>query len=314
MTNLLLKQTNKLKFGSLDGVYSNLEDKSIRPKLREKLENNKENAYLSYDLATIRCEAPIDFEPLDAVVRPYNKPELYDLFVKLEFVKLIDRYGLRDAGVAAAKTQTSTIKLAKLDNLPCSSDASVYIAGDGTVGVACEKGVCVLTPMEAQMGIVLPDGDLVCHDLKTTLHTIDNMGIAHGNFVFDTALAAYNLNPSQSDYPVSKLATNFLGISVDDGDAGACAEALWHLRGVLTEELTKAGMLDLYQTIELPLCPVLYSMEKAGVAIDRKQLEEFGQMLSERIADCESLIFAYSDGLPLLKNKEKSNAVRLGNV
>ena len=285
-----------LKFGSLDGVYANLEDKAIRPKLREKLENSKESAYLSYDLATIRCEAPIDFEPLDAVVRPYNKPELYDLFVKLEFVKLIDRYGLRDAGVSAAKTPTSIAKLAELDCLPCSGDASVYIAGDGTVGVACEKGVCVLTPMEAQMGIVLPDGDLVCHDLKTTLHTMDNMGIAHGNFVFDTALAAYNLNPSQSDYPVSKLATNFLGMSVDDGDAGACAEALWHLRGVLTEELTKAGMLELYQTIELPLCPVLYSMEKAGVAIDRKQLEEFGQMLAERISDCEALIFGYSDG------------------
>ena len=285
-----------LKFGSLDGVYANLEDKAIRPKLREKLENSKESAYLSYDLATIRCEAPIDFEPLDAVVRPYNKPVLYDLFVKLEFVKLIDRYGLRDAGVSAAKTQTSIAKLAELDCLPCSGDASVYIAGDGTVGVACEKGVCVLTPMEAQMGIVLPDGDLVCHDLKTTLHTMDNMGIAHGNFVFDTALAAYNLNPSQSDYPVSKLATNFLGMSVDDGDAGACAEALWHLRGVLTEELTKAGMLELYQSIELPLCPVLYSMEKAGVAIDRKQLEEFGQMLSERISDCETLIFGYSDG------------------
>ena len=285
-----------LKFGSLDGVYANLEDKSIRPKLREKLENSKESAYLSYDLATICCEAPIDFEPLDAVVRPYNKPELYDLFVKLEFVKLIDRYGLRDAGVSASKTQTSIAKLGELDCLPCNGDASVYIAGDGTVGVACDKGVCVLTPMEAQMGIVLPDGDLICHDLKTTLHTMDNMGIAHGNFVFDTALAAYNLNPSQSDYPVSKLATNFLGISVDDGDAGACAEALWHLRCVLTEELTKAGMLELYQTIELPLCPVLYSMEKAGVAIDRKQLEEFGQMLSERIADCEAVIFGYSDG------------------
>ena len=58
-----------LKFGSLDGVYENLEDPSIRPKLREKLETGKENAYLSYDLATIRCTAPIDFEPMDAVVR-----------------------------------------------------------------------------------------------------------------------------------------------------------------------------------------------------------------------------------------------------
>ena len=59
-----------LKFGSLDGVYENIEDKSIRPKLREKLQNDKDNAYLSYDLATIRPEAPIDFEPKDAIIQP----------------------------------------------------------------------------------------------------------------------------------------------------------------------------------------------------------------------------------------------------
>ena len=69
-----------LKFGTLDGVYENLADASIRPKLREKLEAGRENAYLSYDLATIVCEAPIDFEPRDALVQPYNKPALYQLF------------------------------------------------------------------------------------------------------------------------------------------------------------------------------------------------------------------------------------------
>ena len=285
-----------MKFGSLDGVYDNLEDTSIRPKLREKLEKGKENAYLSFDLATIRCEAPIDFEPMDAVIRPYNKPDLYNLFVKLEFVKLIDRYGLRGAGLTAAKTPTEVTTLPVLDCLPCCGDASIYIAQDGTVGVACKDGVCVFTPMEAQMGLQLPEGDLICHDMKTTMHTMDTMGIPHGKFVFDTALAAYNLNPSQSDYPVSKLATNFLGISVDDGDAGKCAEAVWHLRNKLTEELEKAEMLNLYHEIELPLCTVLYSMEKAGVAIDRKQLEEFGAMLGQRISDCEALIFGYSDG------------------
>ena len=284
------------KFGSLDGVYENLNDTSIRPKLREKLENSRDNAYLSYDLATIRCEAPIDFEPMDAVVRPYNKPELYDLFVKLEFVKLIDRYGLRDAGIVTSNAQKEVAQLPCLDCLPCSGDASIYIAQDGTVGVACKDGVCVFTPMEAQMGISLPNGELICHDMKTTMHTMDAMGIAHGKFVFDTALAAYDLNPSQSDYPVSKLATNFLGISVDDGDAAKCAEAIWHLRDRLTEELRKSDMLKLYEEIELPLCPVLYSMEKAGVAIDRKQLEEFGIMLSKRISDCEAMIYSYSDG------------------
>ena len=285
-----------LKFGSLDGVYANLDDTSIRPKMREKLEIGKENAYLSYDLATIRCEAPIDFEPMDAVIRPYNKPELYNLFVKLEFVKLIDRYGLRDAGIVTKKTEAKREALPCMDCIPCTGDASIYITQDGTVGIACKDGVCVLTPLEAQMGLSLPDGEIICHDLKTTMHTMDSMGISHGKFVFDTALAAYNLNPSQSDYPVSKLATNFLGVTVEDGDAGACAEALWHLRGVLTEELRKAQMWDLYCEIELPLCTVLYSMEKAGVAIDRKQLEEFGIMLSQRIADCEALIFGYSNG------------------
>ena len=285
-----------LKFGSLDGVYENLSDTSIRPKLREKLEKDKDSAYLSFDLATIRCEAPIDFEPMDAVIRPYNKPELYDLFVKLEFVKLIDRYGLRSAGILEVKPQTNMEILPCLECLPCVGDASIYIAQDGTVGIACKDGVCVLTPMEAQMGIQLPHGNLICHDMKTTMHTMDSLGVAHGNFSFDTALAAYNLNPSQSDYPVSKLATNFLGISVEDGDAKACAEAIWHLKDVLTEELQKADMLKLYQEIELPLCPVLYSMEKAGVAIDRKQLEDFGAMLSMRIADCESIIYSFSDG------------------
>ena len=285
-----------LKFGSLDGIYENLSDTSIRPKLREKLESNKDNAYLSYDLATIRCQAPIDFEPMDAVIRPYNKPELYDLFVKLEFVKLIDRYGLRGAGAVTVMAQNNFEKLPDIDCLPCSGDASIYIAQDGSVGIACKDGVCVFTPMEAQIGVRLPDGNLICHDMKSTMHTMDSLGIAHGNFIFDTALAAYDLNPSQADYSVSKLATNFLGISVDDGDVAACAEAIWNLKPILTEELKKNDLLTLYEEIELPLCPVLYSMEKEGIAIDRKQLEDFGAMLSQRIAECEAVIFGYADG------------------
>ena len=285
-----------LKFGNLDGVYANLQDASIKPKLREKLEKDRENAYLSYDLATIRCEAPIDFEPMDAVIRPYNKPALYALFQRLEFVRLIDKYGLRGAAVAAPKKEEAKLtKLPKADCLPEKAEnCAVYLAEDGSLGVAWADGVCVLTPMEAQMGVSFGDG-LIFHDAKTTMHRLDGMGIAYGNCAFDTALAAYDLNPSQSDYPVSKLATNFLSVSADDGDAAACAEALWHLRPVLTEELGKNGMETLYFDMELPLCTVLYRMENRGIAIDRDQLQQFGTMLSDRIADCENLIYSYSE-------------------
>ena len=286
------------KFGSLDGVYENLEDPSIRPKLREKLENDRENAYLSYDLATICPEAPIDFAPEDAIVRPYNKPELYRLFQKLEFVRLIDKYGLRGAEQADVQPVLKREPLSRLDTIPeGNTPCAVYLAADGSLGFACEQGVCVLSPMEIRMDtICLKNRELILHDCKTNLHRLDQAGISFDHCAFDTALAAYDLNPSQADYPVSKLATNFLGMTVADGDAAACAEAVWNLRPVLEEELKKNGMEKLYREVELPLCTVLYRMENRGICIDTHQLKAFGEMLRQRIADCESLIFSYAQG------------------
>ena len=288
-----------LKFGSLDGVYEHLDDASIRPKLREKLEAGKENAYLSYELATIVPEAPIDFAPKDAVVMPYNRPALYDLFQRLEFVRLIDKYGLRGAEAEKPKAEKKTAALPRCDEMPAGGlPCAVYIAPDGSLGIAWEKGVTTMTPMEVRMtcDCLLGRMNCICHDMKSTMHRLDELGLCYGEFAFDTALAAYDLNPSQSDYPVSKLATNFLSTTVDDGDAAACAEALWNLKPILEEELEKNGMTRLYKEIELPLCPVLYRMECLGIDIDRNQLIQFGEMLSGRISDCEGLIYSYSEG------------------
>ena len=284
-------------FGSLDGVYDHLEDPVIKPKQRENLIQYKDNAYLSYELATIRCEAPIDFEPRDAIIQPYNRPELYKLFQRLEFVRLIDKYGLRGAEVEMPKAEKKGVALDRVDTMPpAGTRLALYMAGDGSVGIAWEQGVTVITPMEAfSLGSVLSGAkDLILHDSKTAAHALADLGLPAAEVAFDTALAAYDLNPSQSDYAVSKLATNFLGISVEDGDAAGCAEAIWNLYPVLLEELRKQKMEQLYFEIELPLCDVLYRMETAGIAIDRNQLEQFGEMLSQRIADCETLIFSYS--------------------
>ncbi len=295
-----------LRYHSLEGVYQNLEDAAIRPKLREKLESDRDNAMLSYDLATIRTEAPIDFSPMDAVIQPPNRQELYNLFVKLEFVKLIEKYGLFGTEVVSLKQETAQRKLSRIAGLPENAQmAAVYVASDGSIGVAAENGVSAVTPMEAAMLLDwFADKKLIFHDCKQTRHHLDELGIQSGQCVFDTALAAYDLNPSQSEYPVSKLSTNFLGTSVDDGDALSCAEALWNLYPVLKAELQKQGMDKLYFDMELPLCDVLFRMEKQGVAIDRKQLEQFGSMLSERIVDCEAVIHSYSDG-PININSPK---------
>lgn len=285
------------KFGSLDGVYANLDDSFIRPKLREKLEAGKENAYLSYELATIIPEAPIDFAPEDALKKPFNQKELYQLFQKLEFVRLIDKYGLRSAGFEASASVRKAERLPKADSVPENlSECALYAAADGSIGIAWAQGVCSLSPMEVQMQhFSLPEKvKLILHDSKTARHRLAELGVSCMDAWFDTALAAYDLNPSQSDYPVSKLATTFLGTNVEDEDSSACAEALWQLKPVLEEELKKNGMTELYSKMELPLCDVLYRMEQRGIAIDRNQLEQFGQTLSQRIADCEGLIYSFS--------------------
>ena len=301
-----------MEFGSLDGVYENLDSKVIKPKQRENLVTYKDNAYLSYELATIRPEAPIEFDPLDAVVRPYNSQELYNLFVRLEFVKLIDKYHLRGANVEAAPVKTCAEPLKRCDCLPApGTDGALYLAPDGSIGVAWAEGVCAVTPMEAMcLGTLLEQGAWVLHDCKTLWHELDDLGLSAPKVVFDTALAAYDLNPSASDYPVSKLATNFLGLNVDDGDPIGCAEAVWKLREVMTAELKEYGMEKLYFDIELPLCDVLYRMEREGIAVDRATLDAFGKMLAQRIDDCEKLIYSYSDG-PFNINSPKQLGVLL---
>lgn len=286
-----------LKFGSLDGVYENIDDPSIRPKLKEKLLAGKDNAYLSFDLATIRPDAPIDFEPKDAIVQPYNRVALYELFTKLEFVKLIDRYGLRSAQVESSKVSAQFTSLPRVQSLPDGdTPVAAWMGEDGSLAFAWAEGVSVLTPLEVQMSCPDVLHNVICHDYKSFCHCAKDMGIPVGDCLFDTALAAYDLNPSQSDYAIAKLAINYLGVTIDPADPAACAEAIWNLRPVLSAELQKNGMEQLYREIELPLCKVLYEMECQGVAINRVQLEQFGQMLSQRIEDCESLIFQYSDG------------------
>ncbi len=286
-----------LKFGTMKGIYAHLEDPSIRPKMREKLEAGRESAELSYDLATIRCEAPIEFSPEACMRQEPNKKALHDLFLKLEFHKLMDRYHLRSVETEP-EPEKQEKRLPHCDALPeVGTLCALSLEEDGTVCVAWEGGVCSQLPLERSEKLteLLHAGTpKICHDLKSTLHRLDELGLAGENFVFDTALAAYDLNPSVNDYSILKVATAYLAASPETGEERA--EAIFRLYPVLKEKLEAEGMTALYQTVEFPLCSVLYGMEKEGVAIDRDTLTQFGQMLAQRIQGLEAEIYGYAEG------------------
>ncbi len=115
-------------------------------------------------------------------------------------------------------------------------------------------------------------------------------GIPHGNWIFDTALAAYLLDPARGERSAAEIAECFLQESIAPGAAAEAAANLT-LYEKLQEELSSAGMTRLFRTIELPLCEVLADMEFNGITVNRAGLAEFGEKLSADIEKLQNRIF-----------------------
>ena len=321
---------------SIDGLYANLDKMDVKPAARKKLVEGEEAARMSYDLATIRTNAPIDFKPEDNLCRKPDEPKLYQLFLDLEFAKLIDKYHLtapQGEGAAAEQPECSaSCKSEVVDDPARARELLALWAGLDRVAVLALPsldGVCVTWEQgeEGHAALLLSDR-LECynnilnglfapgirkmtHGAKELCRTLLSEGIAPGGFVFDTEVAAYLLAPADGSYDLEKLGMTYFNHQfpkaadyLADGafgplaDLGVSAGAfLSHcalvaaLEPVLTGRLKELGMWELYQTVELPLCPVLAEMEQEGFLIDCKALAEFGDMLSGRIQTAQKNIF-----------------------
>ena len=133
----------------------------------------------------------------------------------------------------------------------------------------------------------------LCHDSKTIQTALLSRGIKAQNIAYDTALGAYLLEPARSKYPPVALCQQYCNQTVSEDLSGQVA-AILALSRRLPELVQESGMAKVYQNIDFPLCPVLADMEHVGIAVDKNTLALFGNMLSERIADCESLIYGYA--------------------
>lgn len=286
-----------IKYGTLDGVYENLDSGEIKGKLLEKLQNGHEMALLSYELATIVCEAPIEFAPEDALVKEPKQQELYELFIKLEFAKLIDRYHLRSQPSPEVKPAEA---LVKTDALPETEPfAILFDEAFETAAVSYSKGVysCPVAENKEKLQTLLAGKqETYCFDLKTLYHTLADHGMEIENVTFDAQLAAYVLDPTANDYALEKLSLAYLGEELTDTSLENKAAVIYRLQKLLPEKMEQEGLTKLYQEIELPLCKTLFRMEQAGIAVDKAALEAFGKMLRERIDADEKLIYDYAGG------------------
>lgn len=311
------------RFGTLDGVYENLTPQNMKGKLFEKLQNGKENAYLSYELATIRLDAPIEFSPEMNQIQPPKRRDLLEIFQKLEFQKLIDRYHLRGADMeneeapseeacfngechmeqaeSEERAQAILAQLAEPVCIAAAADLSAVAVGWQSEMALFSVAVLGEAAFEAALRTLFSGKlQLIAHNCKPLMRTLLERGLPCEGFCFDTAVAAYLLDATRGDYALSHLTSDYLHFTpptleqtTAEGVLASEAASVAALHEIFLKKLQEQGTDKLYFEIELPLCRVLAEMEHDGVRVDREALHSFGEMLSKRIADCEALIYSY---------------------
>ena len=291
-----------VRFGTVADIYRDLDTLDIKPGVRKKLTEGRESAQLSFDLATIRTDAPIDFALESAVWDHDYQPELYDWFRRLNFTSLSEKWGLQPAdGVSAPSSALPAVDVADsaaLRALEQAVTAAPYVAvlaPDGLDTLTLCDGKACYALSWSQLGddynafLRLLFSDRVRkagHNIKDLMRALLDEGLPTDGFVFDTALAAYLLDATAGSYDLPRLAQTYLGEELPD------VQSIWALQPVLHEKMAAQAMLPLYTDIELPLCPVLARMEQAGFLVDRKALYDFGESLTSSIEQLQQSIWA----------------------
>ena len=315
------------EYGDLDGVYAAV-DSMKASKMKQNLIENKDLAYLSKTLATIKLDCPIPFEFSEAT---YNDPfnaEAYTLFEDLELKSFYKRFSVEKKEELTFETvlideiDSYNALLAKLQKAKEVSFA--WITQDGeALGVA----VCMdlehvylirfmmfITEAMVADNLLALSRDyqvqLACMHVKKLLSFLN---FHEEDAVFDAGLAAYLLQPNQSEYEYDTLAKVYLDVTLPSDKEMLGKEKLgyfsfedekvqkwmayqaivpYKIKSVLREKLKETGMESLYDEMELPCLYALYEMEKNGIRVDGEALHQYGKKLRTRIEELTAEIHA----------------------
>lgn len=315
------------KYGNIEGVYEHIDE--FKGKQKEKLEENKDLAFLSRDIATIVRD--LDFEiDLEGTSFPdFNIEDVESAFKKYSLMSPLKRVlNIVDAeptavelegidvpeilsGAKAQKLIDASIKDGKRLGFAFSEDGAETIFGK-SVKCAFSDGedVALLENEDAKDALckLLKAGAVATLDLKTAIQVvfppdgsveaqIDANDVSPENF--DIGLAAYVLDSTASVYSYEGLSTKYLKAELPESDnadeelalgALVCAKVVEHLEKALAEDNSEA----VYEDIDLPLVGVLANMERIGVEIDVDRLAELGRDAADQLGELASQIYGIS--------------------
>ena len=275
------------KFGSLQGVYDNIDDKAVKPGQRAKLTANRDKADLSYMLGTIRKDAPIETDPAAYLRQPGDPAAAAQLLAALEMHKLVDRWGLNGGTAPAPSENAAPLETVEpsphIDAKPNFSVAfNAVDAGrfhPDAAARAATRAAWGITDTDRLAAILDSGAELWAFDAKPLYRLALEHGGIGSALRFDGKLAAYLLNPSASGYEVHSLAAEYGVHAAFACEAAPDAGVLAGLCDTLAAALDESGQRKLLNEMELPLARVLADMERIGFAIDADGIRAFGDSL-----------------------------------
>lgn len=323
------------EYGTVDNVYEHIDE--IKGKLKEKLENDKEKAFLSKYLATIKTDADIPFT-MDEITMPTPKEALHDFYVKYEmnsFAKAtmntekVEKHSTREVVHTISKDLLcdDSVVYADVDN-ESYYEAALYGFAIGNETKNEYISLSDALKDEAFLQYIKEDNHMAVYDAKNFYHTCHKNNIPCGNIAFDIMIAAFLVDGTISDYDKLQEKYNFdRSIRKDDvygkrGKPKLVDEAqqqnyalmqvddLSDLIKPLKAELNKMEMMELFENIEMPLTRVLYAMEKEGVYTNMQTLDEIAAATAKKIDDLSRQIYEMA-GMEFNINSPKQLAVIL---
>jgi len=271
------------EFGSVAGVYENLE-KIPAKGTRQKLEEGRESAFVSLELARMRFDVPVEFDK-EALRFEGVSPQSRDVLLRrYEFRSLEPRFAELPVvgGEELPPAERLVVRLSGDVVEPSFEPAAAAPVGDG-------RWCAAVAQDEVRVSDGLPDRPLRVHDAK-------KLGVRGAHF--DTFLAAYLVKPGLGSYDLDALSSERglaeVEVNHDDPairDAARRAAVIQALSPELNGELEEMGLARLFYNVELPLADVLGEIERLGMPVDARTLEEVGEEIEARVAELEQKIY-----------------------
>ena len=309
------------KFGSLKNLYDNID--SVTGKTKDKLLEDKDNAFMSYEIATIYREVPIPFTLDDCKYEGINREKLFKYLEELEMPSLIRKYDLYDEALSEKEEKKKDEKPLVIDdicNLDSNKDFSIYVETRGEVysksellGIGIydgEKGYFISpSEIDEYRDIFNSNSNKYTYDYKKDLVVLNPYKIKFNNMTYDSLIALYLLDYVVKD-DISFVAKSFdYDIELYEDTFGTLkrpkevplerlrelaitkAKFIYETREKIEEKIKSEEMDYLFRSIEMPLSVVLADMELTGIKVDVDYLTKVQNELKTKMDIVEKDIY-----------------------